>query len=66
VAFYRRAALMTNDLAGRTLFERLAKWEAEHGQLLEVEHDYLLNNGFYLGIAEFHFEGPEYLSWWRR
>jgi rubrerythrin len=66
VAFYRRVAEMTDDPAGRALFQRLTAWESEHQQLLEAEHDYLLSNGFYLGIAEFHLEGPAYLSWWRR
>lgn len=66
IAFYEKAAEMTEDPAGRALFKRLADWEDEHRRLLEAEHDYLENSGFYLGIAEFHLEGPEYLSWWRR
>lgn len=66
IAFYQEAAEKTEDPSGRALFKRLADWEEEHRRLLEAEHDYLANNGFYLGIAEFQLEGPEYLSWWRR
>jgi rubrerythrin len=66
VAFYQEAAEFTNDLAGRALFKRLAEWEEDHCRLLESELDSLLNNGSYLGVAEFHMEAPEYLSWWRR
>lgn len=66
IAFYREAAEMTDDADGRALFQRLADWEDDHLKLLEAERDYLARNGFYLGIAEFHLEGPEYLGWWRR
>ena len=66
IAFYEDAAERALDPAGRSLFKRLAVWEDEHLRLLEAEHDYLESNGFYLGMAEFHLEGPEYLSWWRR
>ncbi|MBI2954693.1 MAG: ferritin family protein [Chloroflexi bacterium] len=65
-SFYEGAAESTEDSAGRSLFKHLAGWEAEHRQLLEAERDYLTNNGFYMGLAEFQLEGPEYLSWWRR
>jgi rubrerythrin len=66
VAFYQQAAEFTQDPTGRALFKRLAEWEEDHRRLLESERSYLLNNGFYLRVTEFHMEAPEYLSWWRR
>lgn len=59
MAFYKELVEKTLDPSGRATFQRLVEEEEKHYLLLQAEHDYLSQSGFYFDMPEFSLEGLE-------
>lgn len=57
MTFYRELESKITDPSGRTTFHALADEEEKHYLLLQAEHDYLSQSGFYFNMPEFSLEG---------
>jgi rubrerythrin len=57
--FYREAAERTLDPSGRATFLLLVREEEKHLLLLEAEHDYLSQSGYFFDLPEFSIEALE-------
>lgn len=59
MAFYKEMSGKITDPSGRATFLALADEEEKHYFLLQAEHDYLSQSGFYFDMPEFSLEGLE-------
>jgi len=59
MVFYKEMASNIIDPSGRATFLALADEEEKHYLLLQAEHDYLSQSGFYFDMPEFSLEGLE-------
>ena len=52
---YEDLAKKTKDSQGKDMYEKLARWEETHRQLLQAGYDYLKKTGFWLDVQELGF-----------
>jgi len=52
---YEDLAEKTEDSQGKDMYEKLARWEETHRQILQAGHDYLEKAGFWLDVQELGF-----------
>ncbi|UCD05116.1 MAG: ferritin family protein [candidate division WOR-3 bacterium] len=56
IDFFSKAAKKTTDEKARDIFNRIANEEKLHYDLLQAQHDYLSNSGFWFDVAEFRMD----------
>jgi len=52
---YEDLARKTKDPQGKDMYEKLARWEETHRQILQAGYDYMNKTGFWLDIQELGF-----------
>lgn len=52
---YEDLAKETKDPQGKDMYEKLARWEENHRQILQAGYDYLKKTGFWLDVQELGF-----------
>ena len=52
---YEDLAKKTKEPQGKDMYEKLARWEETHRQLLQAGYDYLKKTGFWLDVQELGF-----------
>lgn len=57
IEFFSGAAQKTGDDKARDVFNKIADEERLHYDLLQAQHDYLSNSGYWFDIAEFKMDG---------
>jgi rubrerythrin len=56
IEFFSSAANKTTDTHARDVFNKIADEERLHFDLLQAQHDYLTNSGYWFDIAEFRMD----------
>ncbi len=56
IEFFCNAAKKTTDEKARDVFNRIADEERLHFDLLQAQHDYLTNSGYWFDVAEFRMD----------
>jgi len=57
IEFFSGAAQKTDDDKAREVFNKIADEERLHYDLLQAQHDYLSNSGYWFDVAEFKMDG---------